>query len=505
MSNFHNMKILKNIKTLKVTNLLKKSGDQGWYQKKILCLFALLIYLVSFQSYYQPFIFHKSSYLCYTKKGTLYSCDANTACNNPYSFELDITRKSLVDKYNLICDREYIISVIQTSVYFISAVFCSIFSILSDFYSRKKILVLGGIFFVLSNCFLFWDNLVMVMIGLVIQTLGYNLVISILYVYYNEVMSNKLRNRTSGLIFTCWVFGSYSLAFITLFILDFWDLFLISTIVSFLCLWILTYFKETPFLLFSKQEYVKLYYNLIEISKENNINNKKIQESIKKNLKKQMFLDPNINLNNLNLKEVDYKKKKSTKKFTGYYNKIFMITLLTVCVRFLNGMFDISAQFLGTDSLFINISIPNIGEILGLILMSKISFKTKRKNFFQIYLIIIYILCGILLSLTIFNIRNYTSVKYFELFISFLLKFNLAMSCGIIFTYISEIFPTKIRGFAFGFSLLIARIAISTCSFFLLFANRNNIHPLVFCLIFAVFAQISLFFLPETYKSDISN
>ena len=85
------------------------------------------------------------------------------------------------------------------------------------------------------------------------------------------------------------------------------------------------------------------------------------------------------------------------------------------------------------------------------------------------------------------------------------MKFNMAMSCGIIFTYISEFFPTKIRGFAFGVSFLMGRMAISLFSFFLLFANRNDIHPLVFIIFFVLLAQISLFYLPETRKSDIHN
>ena len=127
---------------------------------------------------------------------------------------------------------------------------------ISDIYSRRKILIFSGLVLLISNCCLFIDNLFVVSVGLVVQTTGFNVLISILYVYYNEIMSNKLRNKTSGLIFTCWVFGSFSLAFITLFIIDYMDLFYIVAVVSVLCLYILTYFKESPFLLYSKKEYI---------------------------------------------------------------------------------------------------------------------------------------------------------------------------------------------------------------------------------------------------------
>lgn len=77
-------------------------------------------------------------------------------------------------------------------------------------------------------------------------------------------------------------------------------------------------------------------------------------------------------------------------------------------------------------------------------------------------------------------------------------------SC-MIYVYISELFPSNIRGFTIGISILFGRISISLCSLLSFWGNRYDLHPLFFCVIFAIVAQIPVFFLPETFYGEIKN
>ena len=498
-------KIKSNYNKIKVSNLLKISGNQGTYQIKLLIITALIIYLTSFHNFYQPYIFQDPKFLCYDQKGMLSNCEEQEACKNPFFFEIKIERRSLITEYDLFCNRRYLFVFIQSFIFFAGALISFFFNYLSDSYSRKKILFVSGIFFLFGSLFCFSNFFYIIIFGLTLQIAGIDLITSMFYLYFNESMSCYLRNKSSGLTFLSFVFGSYSLAFICVFIKDYKDLFLIVLFTSILCIYFFWhYYEETPYLLYNKDSILNLYTNLKKISELNHTPEK--HKKVTKTLKTIIFLDSQEDPENFShLKPIKKHKNTLKEKLEGNYQKMILSSLLMMSVYFSSGMFLIAPQYMGIKSIFINITIPNIGEMIGYYTMSIFSQKFKRKKVFQFFLIMFYIFCSILFSFTFFKLRDYFFIQVLETFISFVLKMNTAWGFALIYTYIAEIFPTKIRGFATGFAILIGRISVSFCSFFVFWGNQYDFHPLFFCVLFAIIGQFSLMGLPETFGMKIKN
>lgn len=504
--NFLEKKIIKNFSGLKISNLLKTIGSQNNYQKKLLILSALIIYLNSIINYFQPYIFETPTFLCPQKNGIFEKCSEKIACENFNGFfEILKNRQTLVTKYGLYCDRGDYVFFIQTFIFFFGAILAFIFNYLSDGYSRRKILIFSAFLLVLG-CFLcFLDQLGFIVLGLILEISGIDLVTSMFYIYFNESMSDELRNQSSGLTFLAFVFGSYSLAFFCLFIRSYWDLFLIALITSFFVIFAFYYFfEETPFLLYNKANIYNLFENLKKISKINHTPSK--HRKTIKTLKKIIYLDPNIKITN-SLKTLKATKKKVSikEKLKKNLKNILLCSILTISIYFSSGMFLIAPQYMGIKNIFINITIPNIGEMIGYYTMSIFSEKHERKKIFKYFFYIFYIFCSILFLFTFLQIRNFFFIQILETFISFILKMNTAWGFAIIFTYISEIFETEVRGFALGFAILAGRISVSFCAGFVFWGRERDLHPLVFCAVFAGFAQVAIIWLPETFGKEVMN
>ena len=509
LKNPQSQKIIKNFKNLKVSNLLKLVGENKNFQKRIIVLITICIYLLSFQNYYQAYIFYYPKFFCYNENNILKNCDYKEACKKK-NFEIFLEKKSLITKFSLFCEKDYIVALIESATFFCAAFFSLFFSIISDYLGRRKILIFSCFFFLLGNFFCYYViTLEFLILGLILSFSGQDMITSVFYVYFSETMGNKFRNRTSGIIFFAFVSGNLSLLFINFFINDFEDIFFIVFIQSVLLCFLSFYFFETPFIYYSQKDLLGLYKNLNHISEINNENNLYLQKKDK--LKKKLFLNSSINLQKLESYKIiknpkNLKKQKKTKnKFQNYKLKILNISLLMIPVYFSSGMFLVAPQNLGIKSLSINLSLTSIGEILGYLFMTIYSKNFKRKNFFQIHLIIYYFFCLLLFSFTIFKIRHFFFIQIFETFISMLLKFNMSIGFCMIFVYIAEIFPTNIRGFTIGFSILLGRISVSFSSLLAFWGSKYNIHPLFFCMIFALVAQIPLIYLPETFEKQIKN
>lgn len=89
--------------------------------------------------------------------------------------------------------------------------------------------------------------------------------------------------------------------------------------------------------------------------------------------------------------------------------------------------------------------------------------------------------------------------------ISIFLKFLLGQSFALIFTYVQELVPTKIRGSAVGISILVGRIGSSLISFVLTYEKQVQVHPLSYLFLPSLLSQILLIFLPETLHQNIKN
>ena len=232
LNNLEAKKIIKNFESLKVSNLLKLVGGNNNYQKCIIILIAICIYLLSFQNYYQTYIFYVPKILCYNKNNLLENCEYNEACEKK-NFELFLEKKSLVTKFGLFCEKEYIVALIESLTFFCAAIFSLTFSVISDYMGRRKILILSSFIFLFGNFICFYvESLEFIIFGFILAFSGQDMIASVFYVYFSETMGKKFRNITSGIIFIGFVFGNYSLLFLNLFINDYEDIFLVVFIQS---------------------------------------------------------------------------------------------------------------------------------------------------------------------------------------------------------------------------------------------------------------------------------
>lgn len=73
------------------------------------------------------------------------------------------------------------------------------------------------------------------------------------------------------------------------------------------------------------------------------------------------------------------------------------------------------------------------------------------------------------------------------------------------FTYISELFPTKIRGLSSGLVICCARLCNCFAPLIENIADETQLHPLVISSIPAVLGLYASFMLPETAKKNLIN
>jgi hypothetical protein len=89
--------------------------------------------------------------------------------------------------------------------------------------------------------------------------------------------------------------------------------------------------------------------------------------------------------------------------------------------------------------------------------------------------------------------------------ISLVIKLIICFQYGTIFSYVAELFPTHIRGFALGTSVLVGRIMSSLSSYMIFFTDSYNLHPLATTLITSTIALPLSMYLRETKDQSISN
>ena len=74
-----------------------------------------------------------------------------------------------------------------------------------------------------------------------------------------------------------------------------------------------------------------------------------------------------------------------------------------------------------------------------------------------------------------------------------------------IFTYIAELFPTRIRGLALGFCVLAGRLSTIFTLTLENFTNHFNLNPMIGVIFGAIVTMPISLLLPETFGKGIDN
>lgn len=85
------------------------------------------------------------------------------------------------------------------------------------------------------------------------------------------------------------------------------------------------------------------------------------------------------------------------------------------------------------------------------------------------------------------------------------IKLVICMNFAMIFTYIAELFPTRIRGLGLGFCVLAGRVSTLLTLGVESFTDHFDLNPMVGVAFGAIIAMPTSLLLPETFGKGIDN
>jgi MFS family permease len=494
----------------KNSDLLKLIGQDKNYQKGIFVSICFLNFFLSFIFYSISYLYYTPEYMCYDSQGRLFQCKSEEACSNDFGYEIKSDRESLVTKYKLYCQDELKHSNSLFVIFTTAAIIGFLYTMLSDFLGRSFILKLNCFFILVGAVILiFGENFDLITIGIALFFSYYDVFFSTIYIWINESMGNNLRNYSLGVSFFFFGMGNFAFLFINVFFTDYRQILNIIVIVTCAGLVFFLFFKETIFFYSRNKNIKNLYHCMLKIASINY--EKDLNKEIDISIKKQLGLE-NINIENyevFRIRKITKFKKNGIKNFfvkmQGYWIHFFCCVVVYCIPFFCSGMFSISPQYLGLDNMYINIFVLNFAELFGYFVMAKRAKNIPRKKMIQSLFIIFYFSSIALFSFTFFKIRELFITKLFETIISFIIRIFLCMTYTLLFNYVNELFPTKIRGFVMGFCILTGRLNSSFISYITMFCLHHDLHPLTFAGIFGIVGNFALCFLPETVRNTMKN
>lgn len=159
--------------------------------------------------------------------------------------------------------------------------------------------------------------------------------------------------------------------------------------------------------------------------------------------------------------------------------------------------FSVSIQDLGFDNMNVNGIYFGLVQSMAYLVMTFFSPKMKRKLWLLIFqgLTILFTI-----SLFFLSTREETNIiKYAKAFISiFVLGFFNAAIFPLLFSFISELFPTRVRGIAFAFITFLGRFGGSYAPFLAQLSKDSGYHVMCGCASLTAVSFPMIFFLQET-------
>ena len=507
--------IINNFFTLSVADLLAISGDDKRFQKIVMVLFSVLGVIAAFIINEMPFVFFSPEFHCYDENRALRVCKQAEACSNQFGYEVINTKNSLTSEFGLFCEKRTLEINAKSFVFFFAGTLVMFWSVLSDKIGRLSVFYGSWIWTIKGTIIsYFTTNYYFSILGLGLAFGGVDLFYSTLFIYTNEVIGSKMRSLSNGLIFSFYGMGGMFFYIYNIWVGDYRTLFLIQ----FICIVILGcgffYICETPFYLYKTRRLKQLYVALKYINEQNNRKDIDKKYEIQKQLKESLFLTsegPNFIENMDYLRIAKKKQQPGEKKFKKspitfkLAMRLFLLTVVMGNLYITYGLTLLIPQKLGIDNIYINGVLLGASEMAGYLIITFIAHKTRRKLLNLATVIATIAICTMLMVIKGMGYQDNNVGKIFESGLSIILKLFISMNYSLVFTYGSELFPTKLRGLALGISVFVGRFLISFCSYLELFAEYENIHPMVTSGFGAILALPCILILPETLNKKMSN
>ena len=507
--------IINNYFSLSAADLLAISGDNKRFQIIVMIIFAALGVIAAFIIYEMPFVFYEPKFMCPDTSGIMQRCEQEEYCKLDNRPELHPDKFSMTQEFNLICENKSVATNGKSFVFFFAGVLVMVWSVLSDKIGRLAVFYGSWIWAIKGTIISYFStNFAFSIFGLGLAFGGVDLFYSTLFIYTNEVIGSNMRSLSNGLVFSFYGLGGVIFALMNIAIQNYRVNFLIQFISIVVVGCGFFYICETPFFLYKTKRIKKLYEALKYINEQNNRKDVEKVLETNKTLKETLGIKsdrPNF-LDNVDYLHIVKKKKKDGEKKVKRFPitkahvwRLFLLTVVMGNLYITYGLTLLIPSKLGIDNIYINMGLLAVSELLGYLVITFIAHRTRRKLLNLATVLATLAISTILMIIKFMHYKDNFYGKIFQSALSILLKLFVAMNYSLVFTYGSELFPTKLRGLALGISVFVGRILISFCSYLESFADYEHIHPMVTSAFGAILALPCILILPETLNKKMSN
>ncbi len=404
-------------------------------------------------------------------------------------------------KYDLICDRAYIRNNAKTAILVMNTLLCFILLALCDILGRLNMLKICSLFVSAGMIIAvaipdFWVRI----FGIGLAAGGESTFIALFGILINESSTKETKLRSLVLTVGFFSFGLGCVAFNSFAFISLNSDFILKVISICIIITVLPAFfiyHETPHFLYRKGRISELTHSLLSISQTNLSNLQSIEKSREiANFEDDLIIALGFGLNettkaffranNINLQ---MKKRQGIKESTSmwkifqnwtlFYNLLSLIAGGAVLYTVYYGM-SISIDKLGFEDLRVNGIFVGVTQSLGYALVVPFTHKMKRKMWTLLFQVMI--LC-ITVALAILSVESQSDlVKLLQAILATVLMPTVISAWfPLFYIYITEVFPSEVRGTANACVLFLARLVGSFAPFFESLSEHFNMHILVGC------------------------
>lgn len=486
-------------KDFDLTSVLMRLGEFGQYYRRMLISTVTMLTLINSCFILMPFVFLQPTFYCKAADGSISLCNQVKACSNEFGYETRSPYLSLIIKQKIYCERRWMQKTGQSIIFFGSSLLSMIFCFAFNRIGRLPLFKVSfGLSTVFSLILLVSDNYWLIVCCFTIFFTIYFNTFNNFYVYTTEVFLGKWKSiATSLLIFGV---GVIKLLFIGLYYIfpDYYNCFILFTIINISVLPLCYYFVETPFFLYNKRNVDGLRKNLKYINEKNN---KRDIDLFKQN---DLYIDTMID----NLPE---KKKLGVIDKPGKSDLIQLsihIITIALCITphyFLLGLVETIPSKLGINNVYSSSILFAVTTTLTCLPMNFVLHKIPRRNGSIIFNGISFLVCMCFLFFSFKQSRESLVSDWIQMILA-IIAFGLSyVEFLILCRYISEVFPIQHRITSIVIIMAIGRNGSVFAGYIDELSEKLDIHTFVFVGMTYLLILPLLFFFKETINNKTSD
>ncbi len=431
------------------------------------------------------------------------------------SFEFDNWTK----RYGLTCEKAYIRTNTKSMLLVLNTLTCLVLLIASDIYGRKALMKVSSIFVVFGILLASLSpDFLMKMVGLGLVSGGEGTFSALFTIYINENSTKETKLRSS-LISMC--FLAYSLGCIA-----FNGIAYISTNPNFLglttaCFLICSVtpsffsYRETPHFLYKKGKISELFDTLMSIYRTNNgrygveetlfigVENKLLEMF---GFKSQITLKTFFKATQVRLSRNRRQGHKSSfgllriLRSKSLFYHLFTLTLIGGLLYALFYGMSLNIAELGLKDTKMNGMLLGATQAIGYLLVIPFTHRMRRKQWIIIFQF--FILTGALLLILLSKQSQSSTVQFEQTITStFLMATVMSAIFPIFYIYITEVFPTEVRGTANAVILFLSKLIGSSAPLMENYSVSHGMHVLVGCSLLVVVSLPMSLWMRETLSA----